>query len=1140
MNLEKIDKLIEEIKKKGDISHRILAHASARYILFNVNEPEENHPNFLSDLSFRVDNLAFSCLEIGCSLVENQRYDLAKNFLTKAAMLIEYNHLPIQNRNEFSKYYILISALTYYLSAEFSKAFIVLKKTEQDTDLSLLISYFLKRDFRSIVNQLNSILLNDKYVKNENKENIDVKISAFLFAKAIANIFEYIFSGNDDYIKKAHEIFNGLIEFSKINYDPGLWWIVRLFKLTLKTLTDNSLWKTIPNKLNPEQSDDKWEISDDIIKQFPFLNQYSNKTIIENYINCLIHRKNPIVELFVTQKKALNKILSDNGAVIALPTSSGKTRIAEIAILQSLIKNKTGKILYLAPFRSLAFEIEKTLSETFIPLNYTISHLYGGSQFSKLDQTLINEAHILVATPEKAKAILRANKEIANQIKLIIIDEGHLIDTSKRNVTNELFIDELKYYIKNNNGKIILLSAVLPNAEDISEWITGGKDNFVQANWRPSSQRMGLLEFIGKNVNINWYNPENEEEIPTYNYNFIKPFKKNNSKIFPENKEEAVAATAVRLSEIGSVLIFVGGTRNVEATVFKYASSVKTAFQDKLEEIDWGDLPEWKEFKLICEETYGENSKLLNFAKYGILCHHGKFPNIVRIALDRLLATKKPKIIISTTTLAQGVNLGVSSVIFANVYVSGKPISVNDFWNIAGRAGRAFIDTEGKMLYAIDKTKTESSWKLQIKLAENYFKKSNLNEIESGLLQYLRLILKISEDCNISFDTLLQLISENDFSKIKTTHKDYSDAIKDFFDWTDDVLLTYEIYNESEEWVDTYFRNSLAYLQAKKKDESLAEKIIQILKARRDALIKIVDQPEKRKEFVVSGLPLMSIQQLDKDFDHIIEIADTYLLSDGTIDDLVLFVSEIEEIISLLPSSAFQHKFSIDDINIIRKVWFSGEKLIEIAKKVKNAYTIINSYFGYTIPWGFNAIARKFYFLNDEPKGNLFEELSVLSELGLPNFSAARIYLAGIYSRVASVELSEILPDKLVTEKNRAQLLRYLINNKKQIIKNCSNQETKNWLELIEKFKLEKKRRIKKISDFIFKNENLTIKSKVMFVRSFNNKYFFVSPDYEEKINIGVSKEFPFDRLANRTDIYFRFEDNAWKMGSRNPRLKLV
>ena len=64
----------------------------------------------------------------------------------------------------------------------------------------------------------------------------------------------------------------------------------------------------------------------------------------------------------------------------------------------------------------------------------------------------------------------------------------------------------------------------------------------------------------------------------------------------------------------------------------------------------------------------------------------------------------KPLVIISTSTLGQGVNLGVSTVIFSTLYQSGDLITARDFWNIAGRAGRAFIDQEAKILIALDKS----------------------------------------------------------------------------------------------------------------------------------------------------------------------------------------------------------------------------------------------------------------------------------------------------------------------------------------------------------------------------------------------------------------------------------------------------
>ena len=122
-------------------------------------------------------------------------------------------------------------------------------------------------------------------------------------------------------------------------------------------------------------------------------------------------------------------------------TSSGKTRIAEIAILETLVNNPHSKVLYLAPFRSLSYEVEESMEKMFSPLGFTTTFLYGGGQYSKLDKALIENSNVIIATPEKAKAIIRADDDIADGIDLLIIDEGHLLGADERLIKIELFIE---------------------------------------------------------------------------------------------------------------------------------------------------------------------------------------------------------------------------------------------------------------------------------------------------------------------------------------------------------------------------------------------------------------------------------------------------------------------------------------------------------------------------------------------------------------------------------------------------------------------------------------------------------------------------------------------------------------------------
>lgn len=143
--------------------------------------------------------------------------------------------------------------------------------------------------------------------------------------------------------------------------------------------------------------------------------QYTTKS----YIQLLSGFVPPVTELWPSQVAAIPLAVGENdGGIINLRTSGGKTRVAEIAIINTLSSNGMSKVLYLAPFRSLAFEVEQSLSKVFNPLGITVSQLYGGSTANLTDFELINESQVVIATPEKAKALIRCGSGLETKIKL--------------------------------------------------------------------------------------------------------------------------------------------------------------------------------------------------------------------------------------------------------------------------------------------------------------------------------------------------------------------------------------------------------------------------------------------------------------------------------------------------------------------------------------------------------------------------------------------------------------------------------------------------------------------------------------------------------------------------------------------------
>ena len=954
----------------------------------------------------------------------------------------------------------------------------------------------------------------------------------------------------------SYDIFNDLMTLLEIDAEPSMWWVVRLFLLIVKGFEKNSLWSIIPPNLNSVVPSDT-----------------NQDKIISDYIGGLLFKNKPVSELFLSQKLGLDLVFKGNGGVISLPTSSGKTRIAEIAILQSLLKNQNSKILYVAPFRSLAFEIENTLNLSFSHLGYFISNLYGGNQFGAIDKALIQESNIIIATPEKSKALLRTGDEIISKIKLVILDEGHILSSQKRDVMNELFVEELKLYVNSNEGNILLLSAVLPNVEEIAMWITDSEKNNVLSDYRLSSQRSGILKFENKGINsegneLKGVDLEWIGEIKSNNYNFIKSHERTKKSItkkrkiqkekqinFPSDYKQAIAATAIKLLPIGSILIFVG----ISESVFTYAKEILFALGDNPDFHKYQNQKLWDEVIIACNEAYGDNSQILMYARYGIICHNANIIKEVKLLLERLLREENPKIILSTTTLAQGVNLGVSTVIFASVKTGKNNIPNRDYWNIAGRAGRAFIDTEGKILYAVDATiinknnykskaipyseyKNKREWQIRSNydLLENYFNKSKINIAESGLLKCLKWLKNVATQCDISFELLLELISENNFSKLKTISGDnYESVIIDFFDWIDDTIISLDVNNEENiNWIETFFIKSLAYIQAKQLTDISQENVISILKARNQAIKAMIPNLNKRKMYATSGLPLSAIIQIDRQLDEIIVIVNNYINSDNSFENKLVFFQSINGIIIKLPSSSFKITNSIDtdSFNNILKLWLAGTPMKEILQDFNQEVVIELSekYFSYTIPWVLNGLCKTLSFKEEyKDKATFIEELAILCQLGLPSMSAVKVYLSGIHSRESAKEISDYIN---VANMNFKEVLEFIEANEGMFSEFASPQTNK-WIEIVLFNKAEKSsHKIERLKNFSFPDAVAVSPSDILMIKKYLDSYYFCNTDFSIKIKIEEEEmNETIKEIANKPEFYFEKEFDQWSMKCRSP-----
>jgi hypothetical protein len=1091
----------------------LVAQSKAKQVLREVRELPENYPGFEADLDDRVTFVAYGLLAAGCSLVEQGAVQEGHAELQAAADILESAHRTEARNNRLSALQCLIGAMAFYACGQYSRAFVLIGNIENLTPCCGIIASFLRKDRATLIHRLNDVLLADPPASDDLRLFDDWALTTCV-ARAVALVSEHTVSGDAAILAGADAVLSDAMVISEASSDPAFWWLARLLRLMFKDYGNGSLWTVLPPFFGPDGAG-----------------------AVDRYVKLLAFQKPPVVELWRSQTASLKLALNpeNKGGVINLRTSAGKTRIAELAILHTLKTNLNAKVIYLAPFRSLAFELERTFSKTLQPLGYTVSHLYGGSRFSGIDRELFVDGRITIATPEKTKAMLRAAPDLFDDVKLIVIDEGHLLGGNERNVRNEVFLEHLRLLARQRGARILLLSAVLPNAEDLAAWIGGGTDALVKSNWKPSGERFGVLRWKASGVAIEWlgggrcFNPHFVEfkEVPR-----VTPGEKVKSRTFPANKTEAVAATASRLAELGPVLIFAGQARWVSSM----AKAVLLALGTDAPDHPWPQT-EWRLLEAVCKEELGEDSFELSAARKGVVCHSNKLPPQVRISVEKLMAKCTPRVIVATTTLGQGVNIGISSVIVATTSIGNEQISKRDFWNICGRAGRAFVDSEGKVLFAIDGTASRRQVRNAENAAKNYFDMANLGQVESGLLQVVSSLREQAESVGVSFEVLLELAASDNFDRCGEQKANMEGLV----DWIDDQLLALHVAykgddnTQTADWVDDAFRGSLAAIQVKANPQQLDDgQLLGFLRARVAGVLRKVPSADGRRAIIASGLPLSVGIAAFGQLNEFREMVDRYLASQQGEAELGILVSEFEDwgrehgaaIVEGIPEK--------ENLDKVRPQWLSGGSLKQIAESCgEESQNTCTEFYGYQLPWLFHSVAQKLDKQQEEHRVTALAKVGLLVELGLPTEVACKVFLAGVRSRAAAVELSSYMTN---SEASVSSIRNALLDS--EIVEKLSasvSAMTLEWLRLLSADQGERPAAPAQCSRFRLNSPDDV---SLLHARRWpQGTIYLCSTDARFKFAVKPTVRLPFDKLVNDPRFAFFKDGDAWVQQYRDPRV---
>lgn len=607
-------------------------------------------------------------------------------------------------------------------------------------------------------------------------------------------------------------------------------------------ITNNLLLLAKENVINAYRSNDESEafFADALYAVIKIAIQNSARELLPIYSGLSIEKweayfedKNAIRMIWPSQKLIGEKgILQGKNSIVQLPTGVGKTKSIELIVRAMFLSERGNTALIVAPLRALCNEIIEDMSRAFeqgVSINQ-FSDLLEIDFWDIFSDT--NEKKILICTPEKLQFILHHEFEIMYDIDLFVFDEGHMFDDMSRGALYELLLADIKGHLKQEQ-QLVILSAVLSNAEQIMKWIMG--ENGVLAFNESIKSTPKVVGFASSTDEIHYYSDSFDEEdfyIPRAIKKTLLKSKRANAKpkYFPENTANDIALYYANvLCENGGVAIYMSQRRYIP-TILNRLIEVSSRGYDFANLLEVSNLEEIEKLKKLIFEHYGEESTYYKAANLGILPHYSSLPNGVRISVEYAYRKNKIKAVACTSTLAQGVNIPIKYLIMTSLKSAQKMISTRNFQNLIGRTARSGVYTEGSILITdimLFDNKGNGAGYYRWKDAIGLFEPKNSEACSSAILSVVK-DFQIDYELVVVGKFICKFISEH-------IHEDWTKLLKEVLiqflikNNKDNVLLRQIVNNRVDEYskIIGTIENEICYVVTRcLSNEELSETLI--------------------------------------------------------------------------------------------------------------------------------------------------------------------------------------------------------------------------------------------------------------------------------------------------------------------------
>ena len=377
--------------------------------------------------------------------------------------------------------------------------------------------------------------------------------------------------------------------------------------------------------------------------------------------------------LYPPQQMAVERgILDGKNILVTTPTASGKTLIAMMAIVKAIERGL--KAIYLTPLRALAsekYDDLKILERLDLGSGRKIKVAVATGDYDSSGKELAS-ADVVVLTNEKMDTLFRHNAEWLGDIGLFVSDEVHLLGDRERGPTLEMMLTKIRRHY--TQAQIVALSATVANSDEIAGWLAC---ELVESNWRPTK----LVEGV-------------------YEYRTVKMSDGTKFQVDSSNASSAVDIAIDSLDGGGQALIFAETRKRAASLAAKAAEGVyrrldkatkEQAARASSEILDRGDDSEL-------------TKTLAQLVAKGVAFHHAGLGSSSREVVEDSFKKGVIRLLTATPTLAAGVNLPARRVVIASIlrydsdYGGSMPISILEYKQLCGRAGRPKYDTAGEAI----------------------------------------------------------------------------------------------------------------------------------------------------------------------------------------------------------------------------------------------------------------------------------------------------------------------------------------------------------------------------------------------------------------------------------------------------------